>query len=83
MKVDYLNKTFTTTDADGVIQIFDLYSWDILTKTLLNGNKWEYTYNEKGWLTSTTYPNGNKYQYNYDEHGNKISTIHPNGTIWK
>ena len=44
----------------------------------------KYEYDEKGNMTSETYPSGNKYVCTYDEKGNKTSSTTPDGRkyVW-
>lgn len=58
MRIDYENKTCKVTDADGVIIVYDLFTWDILSKTTesySNGKTYQYVFYPDGVLMSVKF----------------------------
>jgi YD repeat-containing protein len=58
--MDCKTKTFTITDPYGVIEVYDLFTWNLLSCTFSDGETWKYTYDENGYRLTEYYDkNGN------------------------
>ena len=81
MRIDYLNNTITITDYLDRIIVYNLYTFNILTETHSDVNKWENTYDENGKKTNRIFPNGSKWVYRYGKSGKILSAVHSSGEM--